>query len=61
MATVSGWESLTAITKKRQFFVPAGFLDPPLLEIKISKLIQHRINGREFYLLFYCNLVEYKK
>ena len=48
VTTVSGWESLAIVTKK-SILVPTGVLDLPLLEIEMSKLIKHRIIGREFY------------
>ena len=48
VTTVSGWESLAIVTKK-SILVPTGVLDLPLLEIEMSKLIKHRISGREFY------------
>ena len=45
---VSDWESLAVVTKKSVLF-PTGLLDPPLLEIEMSKLNKHHIGGREFY------------
>ena len=46
--SVSSWELLAVITKK-SILVPKGALDPPPHEIKISKLNEHDISGREFY------------
>ena len=48
MTTFSGWKSLAVVTKKSSL-VLADALDPPLLEIGMSKLNKHRISGREFY------------
>ena len=48
VTTVSGWESLAAVTKK-SILVPAGVLDSPLREIEMRKLNKHHISGSEFY------------
>ena len=47
-ATVNGWELLDVVTK-RSVSVPGGVLDPPLLEIEMSKLNKHHFSAREFY------------
>ena len=47
-ATVNGWESLDVVTK-RSISVPGVVLDPPLLEIEMSKLNKHHISGKEYY------------
>ena len=36
VTTVNGWESLTVVTKKL-ILVATGVLDPPLLQIEMSK------------------------
>ena len=48
VATGRGWKPLAVATKK-SILVSTGVLDLPLLEIEMSKLIEDRINGREFY------------
>ena len=47
-ATVNGWELLDVVTK-RSVSVPGGVLDPPLLEIEMTKLNKHHISGKEHY------------
>ena len=46
--TVSGWGSLAVVTEK-SVLVPTHVLDPPQLEIEMSKLNKDRISGREFH------------
>ena len=38
-----------AIVTKKSVLVPKGVLDPPLLEIEMSKLNKHHISRRVFY------------
>ena len=47
VTTVRGWEPLAVVTKK-PILVFKGVLDPPLLEIKMSKLNKNQISRREF-------------
>ena len=48
VATGKGWESLAVVTKM-SILVPTGVLDPPLVEIEMSKLNEHHISGREYF------------
>ena len=46
--TVSDWQSLVVETKT-SILVPRAVLNKPLLEIEMSKLNKHHVNGKEFY------------
>ena len=54
VTTVSGWNVLPVVIKKSTL-VSTGVLDPPLLEIEMSKLNKHHINGRELYTGFFIS------